>query len=71
MVASRHILLLCRGCCVVVLLHHGCSWLFVVVVGCGWLSQSWSGVIGHHGWLLLGRGDVAMAVVVCLVVVGC
>jgi len=33
---------------------------------------SWSGVISHGcGRLLLGRGDVTIAAVVCLVVVGC
>ena len=60
------VLWLSRGCVVAL-------WSFMVVhgCGCGRSSQLWSGIIGRCGWLLLGRGDMAVAIVVCLVVVVC
>jgi hypothetical protein len=51
----RHVVLSGHGCCMAVSLHH---------------CRLYSVIIGHgRSQLLLGRGDVAMAAVVCLVVV--
>ena len=35
---------------------------------CAVAIVSWLFVVGHrdHGWLLLGRGDVALATIICL-----
>ena len=60
----------------VVVRGDGCVLLCAVVVP--WLLRgrvvvSWLFVVSYcdRGWLLLGRGDLAVAAVICLVVVEC
>jgi hypothetical protein len=80
-VTLRHGLVVVAPLCVVVVMEASLCHCGIVsiITHCGccmatssYCCFSWSVIIGGgHGQLLLGRGDMTMATIVCLVVVGC